>query len=191
MSRAVARRKAIYLELHPETRAGVAGGLARQATENFSIAESFADATAAATGRTARSVRAAAARGKKLDEDTLDAITGTSLDKGVEIEALASLPARRAQLRKGFTVSKRVAIGEAVEAQLGERRGNPELTKRDHRPTLEGRNRDIAAKRAGSGSNRQYDRAKRVARGGDAALVAPAGSETRLYNAGGLGDAPI
>jgi hypothetical protein len=77
-------RKAIYEELHPETKAGVAGATARwnrkdDATANFAIA------TADAIGKSRRSVEIAAARG-----EALGAVTGTSLDKGVELDSLAS-----------------------------------------------------------------------------------------------------
>ena len=52
-------------------------------------AERFTFATADATGKDERTVRRAAARGKALGDD-LDAIAGTSLDKGAELDALAS-----------------------------------------------------------------------------------------------------
>jgi hypothetical protein len=58
---AVARRKAIYEELHPETKRGAAGNAASHGvlTENISVS-SFAAATAKATGRTSRTIRTAA-----------------------------------------------------------------------------------------------------------------------------------
>ncbi len=85
---AIFRRKAIYEELHPETKAGVAGANARwNASDNLSFASSTADAT----GKDKRSVERAAARGEALGDD-LGAVTGTSLDKGVELDALAKLP---------------------------------------------------------------------------------------------------
>ena len=59
--RQTARRKEIYETLHPETKAQVAGALGTNkargnAVDNLSTA-SFADATAAAMGNSARSVR--------------------------------------------------------------------------------------------------------------------------------------
>jgi ParB family transcriptional regulator, chromosome partitioning protein len=78
---AIFRRKAIYEELHPETRAGVAGGLARQGSANEKSA--FAESTADSIGKSRRSVEIAAARGGAIGDD-LGALTGTSLDKGVE-----------------------------------------------------------------------------------------------------------
>jgi hypothetical protein len=50
---------------------------------------SFTISTAAATGKDRRTVERAAARGEALGDD-LGAVTGTSLDKGVELDALAS-----------------------------------------------------------------------------------------------------
>ncbi|HEY8125277.1 MAG TPA: hypothetical protein VIF88_07640, partial [Methylocystis sp.] len=49
-------------------------------------ADRFTSATADATGKDERTVRRAAARGEALGDD-LGAVTGTSLDKGVEREA--------------------------------------------------------------------------------------------------------
>ncbi len=62
--------------------------MGRDATDNLSAA--FATATAEATGRDERTIRRAAARGEALGAD-LDAVTGTSLDKGVELDALAKM----------------------------------------------------------------------------------------------------
>jgi len=76
--------------LHPETKAGVAGGLARQGAANEKSA--FAEATSDAIGKSRRSVEIAAARGEALGDDLAE-LAGTSLDKGVELDALARLPA--------------------------------------------------------------------------------------------------
>jgi len=80
----ISRRKAIYETLHPETKAGVAGGLARQGSANEKSA--FAESTSDATGKGRRSIEIAAARGEALGDDLID-ISGTSLYKGVEIDA--------------------------------------------------------------------------------------------------------
>jgi hypothetical protein len=81
---AIFRRKAIYEELHPETKAGAAGANARWGKDDATA--NFAAATADATGKAERTVRLAAARGEALGDD-LGAVTGTSLDKGVELDA--------------------------------------------------------------------------------------------------------
>ncbi|MBO9100322.1 MULTISPECIES: hypothetical protein [unclassified Rhizobium] len=70
-----ARRKAIYLELHPETAAGVAGAIAKHfATDNLSTA-SFASETANATGKDERTVRRDAERGEKVIPEVMTMIT--------------------------------------------------------------------------------------------------------------------
>lgn len=57
-------------------------------TDNLSA--TFTSETSKATGKDERTIRRAAARGAALGED-LAAITGTSLDKGVELDALAKI----------------------------------------------------------------------------------------------------
>ena len=106
---AIFRRRAIYEELHPETKAGVAGGLARQGSANEKSA--FAESTADAIGKSRRSDEIAAARGEALGDD-LAMVTGTSLDKGVELDALAKLPEDE---RKGLI--DRAKAGERVTAR--------------------------------------------------------------------------
>lgn len=69
-----ARRKAIYLELHPETGHGKASP---NKEENFS---SFDKDTAAKIGVTDRLVRLNAERGEKVIDAALDIIRGTVLD---------------------------------------------------------------------------------------------------------------
>jgi ParB family transcriptional regulator, chromosome partitioning protein len=71
---------------NPETKAGAAGGLAHQGSVNEKSA--FAESTADAIGESRRSVEITAAQGEALGDD-LGAVTGTSLDKGVELDALA------------------------------------------------------------------------------------------------------
>lgn len=87
-----ARRKAIYLELHPETAAGNAGAEARwNATDNLSTA-SFAAETAKATGKDERSVRRDAERGEKVIPEVMEMIRGTKLDTGTYLDKIKRLP---------------------------------------------------------------------------------------------------
>lgn len=98
-SGAIFRRKQIYEELHPETRHG-----ANQHTRGDCNLQtpSFVAATSEATGKDKSTVSRAAARGEALGRD-LDAVAGTSLDKGVELDALAKMAARaRAQSSTTF-----------------------------------------------------------------------------------------
>jgi hypothetical protein len=76
------RRKPIYEELRPETKAGVAGSSARWNGKDANENSAFASATSDAIGKSRRSVEIAAPHGKPLGDD-LGTITGTSLDKGV------------------------------------------------------------------------------------------------------------
>jgi hypothetical protein len=107
---AIYRRKAIYEELHPETKAGTAQAAAmNQALGRGDVSENsaFTSATAETTGKSRRSVEIAAARGKALGDD-LAAVQGTSLDKGVELT-----PSRRCPLasaRASYSASCRMPV---------------------------------------------------------------------------------
>ena len=107
---AVSRRKAIYEELHPETKHG--GDRKSDQVDNLSTrSERFTAETSKATGKDERTIRRAAARGAALGED-LAAITGTSLDKGVELDALAKM---KPEDRK--PIVERAKAGERVSAR--------------------------------------------------------------------------
>ena len=104
------RRKDIYLALHPETRAGVAGAEAKHRAANEKIA--FAAETAERTGQCRRTVEIDAARGEALGDAVLADVRGTSLDQGVELDALKAMPpAERAPL------VERAKAGEKVSAR--------------------------------------------------------------------------
>ena len=85
---AIARRKAIYEELHPETVAGVAGAIASNeaqgvtATRNLRTA-AFTTSTSEATGKSRSTVERAAARGEAL---------GGSLKDIAAFACLAGIP---------------------------------------------------------------------------------------------------
>ncbi len=66
------------------------------------------------------------------------------------------------EMRKAFTVSERVAIGEAVERELGERRGGDRSRVQQVAPRRGRKTRDIAAARAGFGNPETYRQAKSV-----------------------------
>jgi ParB family chromosome partitioning protein len=78
------------------------------------------------------------------------------------------------EIRKDFTASERVAIGKALEAELGDRQGkrtDMELPQNiaEVEPGLE--TREIAAKKAGFGNRTTYEQAKRVVEQGVPELV--------------------
>lgn len=85
-ARQTARRKAIYLELHPETGHGKASP---NKEENIS---SFDKDTAERTGVTDRLVRLNAERGAKILPEVLDMIRGTKLDTGAYMDKLKAMP---------------------------------------------------------------------------------------------------
>lgn len=103
------RRKEIYEALHPEARRGGNTGPNGQFVRTDSAA--FTSETASKTGRDERSIRRDAARGAALG-DALKDIAGTSLDKGVELDALAQMdPEDREE------IVSRAVRGERVSAR--------------------------------------------------------------------------
>ncbi len=91
-ARQTARRKAIYIELHPETEHGAnleGAGVAKSATPET---PRFTAATAAVTGQSERTVRLDAERGQKILPEVLDMIRGTKLDTGTYMDKLKSMP---------------------------------------------------------------------------------------------------
>jgi ParB-like chromosome segregation protein Spo0J len=68
------------------------------------------------------------------------------------------------EIRKDFTPSERVAIGKALEAELGDRRGQrTDVELRENFPEVEqGRTEEIAARKAGFGNYKTYEQAKKV-----------------------------
>jgi hypothetical protein len=108
---AVARRKAIYEALHPETKAG---GDHKSNRKIGDLKEDrFSSATSKATGKSERKVQRAAERGRKIGPENLDKIAGTSLDKGKELDALAKLPEQEQE----ELIAKAVA-GKVVSAAV-------------------------------------------------------------------------
>ncbi|MGM4980918.1 hypothetical protein [Rhizobium sp. 11_C7_N12_5] len=85
------RRKQIWDEINGKTRQNLEGLGGRGNKE-------FASEVAAVTGEAASGVRQKIARGRELGAD-INCIANTSLDKGVEMDALIKLPAdERAEL---------------------------------------------------------------------------------------------
>ncbi|MGE0282957.1 MAG: ParB/RepB/Spo0J family partition protein [Rhizobiaceae bacterium] len=110
-ARQTARRKAIYLLLHPESGHG-SPGVARQVgdTGQRSDVERFTANTAAATGHSERVVQRDAERGEKIVDEALDAVRGTQLDRGVYLDRLKNVPAEQ----QADTVRRDLAAGRAT-----------------------------------------------------------------------------
>lgn len=86
----------------------------------------FASETAKATGQTARSVQKSVARAEALGDD-LQKVVGTSLDKGVELDALAKMPEpERAD------IIARARAGEHVTARRHRNALGNKMTKEDN-----------------------------------------------------------
>lgn len=79
-ARHIARRKAIYLELHPETGRGGDRKSIKVTDGEFDRADSFVTHTAAVTGLSKQTIYREAARGEKVIPEVLDLVTGTELD---------------------------------------------------------------------------------------------------------------
>lgn len=114
---ALPRRKEIYETLYPETKQHVAGGHGKHKSASDNL--SFAEQTATAIGKNPKTVERAVNRGNALKMHLLD-IKGTSLDKGVELDALTALPEdERAALvskaKSGQNVSARRALYKVAD----------------------------------------------------------------------------
>jgi hypothetical protein len=109
---ALSRRKATYEAMHPETKLGANQHEGRVRQNGEPTADRFTKDTADKTGMSERTVQRNAERGRKIGEDNLRKIGGTSLDKPGELDALAKLdPATRNDL------CNRAEGGESVSAK--------------------------------------------------------------------------
>lgn len=103
---AIKRRKQIWEALHPNTGSNCASIACSRGQP-----KQFAAETAAVTGEPKSSINRHLARADALGED-LAHVAGTSLDKGVELDALKALPVAERQ-----TLIERARKGEAVSAR--------------------------------------------------------------------------
>jgi hypothetical protein len=123
----MAKRKELFERKHPETKAGKsqAIGMNKALGHNVvaKLAPTFTKATAAKTGISERSIERDVARGSQT---RLGDIKGTSLAKGIELDALAKLekidPVKRNtiidQAKAGKKVSATAEITDASEVDL-------------------------------------------------------------------------
>ena len=108
---AIKRRKQIWEALHPSSNSGTSDSTIH---ETAGRPKSFAAETAAVSGMTKQAINRQVARAEALGDD-LAAVAGTSLDKGVELDALKALPVAErkaliAQARRGEPVSARKRV---------------------------------------------------------------------------------
>lgn len=114
-----ARRKQIYEALYPETRHGGDRKSSGQ-VGHLKEEDRFTIATAEATSQSERVVRRDARRGERIDEDVLDQIAGTDLDKGIVLDALAQhpkdqQPAALAKIKEG---RKKLSDEEELQKEI-------------------------------------------------------------------------
>ena len=119
-----ASRKAVYEKLYPETKAGVAGGKARQGSANEMF--SFAEATAEKIGLGRRSIEQACRIGN-MPIDIRNRIVGTPLaNKGVELLNLAKIePSQRAKVLDLLLDEKKPAVSVAAAVKQLEGKETP------------------------------------------------------------------
>lgn len=135
-----ARRKAIYEELHPETKYEARPGRAgkcRQGGDNSETepTERFTADTAKATGKSERTIQRDAERGEKVIPEVMGMLAGTRLDTGAYLDKI-----------KRLTPNEQVA---AVKRDLAidRERAKPKLVKSadDPRSDIDVKERHIAA----------------------------------------------
>ena len=90
-AKALKARKKAYQDAYPKTkRGGDRKSKAAKDQSAKSALRSFVDDTATKTGRSKRSIEQDVARAEAIGDD-IDRVAGTSLDKGVELDALAAM----------------------------------------------------------------------------------------------------
>lgn len=118
----IKRRKQIWEALHPNS-----GKTFPTITEERGPGrpKEFAAETAAVSGESKRSINQHVARADAIGDD-LDRIVGTSLDKGVELDALAKLPEpERKELIDRAEAGEKVSARDAAPAPIKHPRDTP------------------------------------------------------------------
>lgn len=128
-AQAIKRRRQIWEALHPSSSGKTLSETKDRVSVRGRVGEGrppeFASETAAAAGMTKQAINQHLARADALGDD-LDRVTGTSLDKGVELDALAKLPEperkdliARAEAGEEVSARKTTAVKrESLEDQL-------------------------------------------------------------------------
>ena len=143
-ARQTARRKAIFEELHPNTRQGVAGAEARHGRASDKL--SFAQDTAKATGQDLRTVQRAASRGEKIADTVLDMVRNTPLDTGMFLDSIKNL-----SVPDQIAATKR-ALAEHDQMQRERRRFQQDIKKArraDREQSLATKQKSLPSKKFG------------------------------------------
>ena len=102
---ATARRKAIYVALHPKTKRGAAlrrGDQFPSRQVGETGPERFTAATAKATNLSERVIQRDVERGEKIAPDVLDKIAGTHLNTSVYLDRMKATPPEQQRARRRF-----------------------------------------------------------------------------------------
>jgi hypothetical protein len=114
-ARFVRRRKIVYEAMHPETRHG---GDRKSSRKVCDLNERFTADTAAATGRSERSVQRDVTRAERIAPDVLEAIAGTPFDRGRKPDALAQR-AKFTARRKAIYLALHPETARGVAGAMG------------------------------------------------------------------------
>lgn len=122
------RRKAIYLQLHPETAHG--GNQSPSGRFGHTEAPGFVKATADAVGRSERTIRRDAERGEKITEQALSMLRGTRLDNTTDLDKLKKVEAekqedwvkRRLEFEAKEREAKRPRVKDSEDVEEDQRR---------------------------------------------------------------------
>jgi ParB family chromosome partitioning protein len=139
-SKALARMKALYLEVHPETAPGIAGGKAsgesrkteERTTADSAVvqpqpAKSFASDTAEKTGKAERTIREDVAIGEAIPDDVAKTLAGTDVaDNKSQLKQLAALPkAKQRDAAKKIASGKAETVAEATGTKPAKKQPGP------------------------------------------------------------------
>jgi hypothetical protein len=113
-AKSIKRRKEIWEAMHPSKESGTTCPTL-ETPKTGRGNEQFAASTAEITGEDKRTINRHVARAEALGDD-LDKVTGTSLDKGVELDALKAMPAEdRAPLIERAQAGEKVSARDEVK----------------------------------------------------------------------------
>lgn len=114
----LAERKRLYEKLHPETRAGVAGGLARQGLANDIV--SFAESSAEKFGLSRRHVERMVAAGAALSPDEAQQLREAQKPITLkDLQVIAKVkPEQRREIVAQLTVGEAKSAGDALKRHL-------------------------------------------------------------------------
>ena len=126
----MARRKVIYEEKHPETKAGIAGANARWDATAKSATASFVADTAAKTGISERTVRENIQIAKSISPEVKEIIRDTPIaDRKTDLLQLARMePEQQKQIVSQVTTGAAKTVSQAVKQQA---ESDPELKRID------------------------------------------------------------